>query len=70
MRAVGIILQTEIFVDLKQSLLMHDGSHEARMPRVASKEPGGSGLESAIGKAGGQFFVGRPDIGALREKEG
>src|SRR6266436_8349521 len=48
---------------------MGDGLREARAARIATKEPRGPGLESAVGKARGQFLVGGPYIGAFREKQ-
>ena len=69
MRAVGIVLQTEVFVDLKQALLLRDGLDETPASRVVAEEPGDGRLEPAIRQARGKFFVGGRDIGASGEKQ-
>ena len=46
--AVGIVLHTEIFVDLQQTLLMRDGAQKLFPARIISKETCRSGLEAAI----------------------
>ncbi len=48
LRAIGIVLHTEIFVDLQQSLLMCHGAQKLFPARVISKETCRSGLEAAI----------------------
>ena len=70
MGAIGIVLQTKVFVNLKQTLLLRDGFRELRPARIAPEEPGRSRLEPAVGQTRRQFFVGRPDIRALGEKVG
>ncbi len=36
-RAIGCIAQAKIFVDLEQSLLSDQGTHEVVLPRIAGK---------------------------------
>ena len=48
MRAIGVILQTKIFVDLQQPLLMHDRFGEIALPRIVAKQTRGRGLEPPI----------------------
>src|SRR5437588_2876387 len=67
--AIGIILQTKIFVNLKQSLLLRDGFREARPACVAAEEPCGACLQSSIRQPRRQLFVGGPNVAAFGEKE-
>src|SRR5471032_2488594 len=48
LRAIGVVLQTKVFVDLQQALLLRDGFSEVRASRITIKEPGGPGFESTV----------------------
>ena len=51
MRAVGVIAQAEVFIDLQQALLMGDRSGETPAARIIAKKSGRAGFEPAIGQA-------------------
>ncbi len=61
LRAVGVVLQAKVFVDLEQPLLLRHSPQESRPARVIAEEPRGTGLETPVGEAGGQLGVLRPD---------
>ena len=61
MRAVGIVSQAKVFVDLEQPLLLRHSPQEPRPARIIAEEPRGTGLEPPVGQAGGQLGVLRPD---------
>ena len=61
LRAVGVVLQAKVFVDLEQTLLLRHSPQEPRPARVVAKEPRRAGLEPPVGEAGGQLGVIRPD---------
>jgi hypothetical protein len=67
--AIGVVLQTKIFVNLKQSLLLRDGFREARPARVPAEKPRRPCFQSSIRQTRGQFFVGGPNVAAVREEE-
>ncbi len=48
MRAVGVVLEAKIFVDLEQALLMRDCLHEFRPAGIAAEESGSACLKPAI----------------------
>lgn len=51
MRAVRIVLQTEIFVDLQQCLLMGDRPGEIASARIVAKQTRRRDFDSPIGQA-------------------
>ena len=69
LRAIGIILQTEVFVNLQKSLLMRDRFQKLRRSRVGAEETRGGGFERPIGQVRRQFCVFRPNIGVIQEPE-
>ena len=70
MGAIGIVLQTKIFIDLKQTLLLRDGFREVRPARIAPEEASGASFETSIRETGREFFVGRPNVAAFGKKVG
>ena len=50
LRAIGVVLQAKVFVNLQQTLLVCDAFEKKRPARVVSEKTGGAGFEAAIGK--------------------
>src|SRR5207302_2032157 len=57
MRAIGIVLQTKIFVDLQERLLMRDCSGEFAPAWIVTEKSRSRGFESAIAQTCRQFRV-------------
>ncbi len=51
-RAVGIVLKAEVFVNLKQTLLVRDGLEKKRAAWIVAEETRGAGFEPAVRQAG------------------
>jgi hypothetical protein len=49
LRAIGIVLNTKILVDLEQTLLVRDGSEKLLPARIISEKTCRTGFESSIG---------------------
>jgi hypothetical protein len=52
MRAIGVILQTKIFVNLQERLLVRDCPGEIAPAWIVAEQARGSDLEPAIGETG------------------
>ena len=48
LRAVGVVLQTKVFVDLEQTLVLPEEAQELQAAWIVSKKSQGTGLDSAI----------------------
>ena len=48
MRAIGIVLQTEVLVNLQKRLLVRDCFREVSPVRAVAKQTRGRGLEPAV----------------------
>ena len=46
--AIGIVLHTEILVNLEQTLLARDGFQELRPPRISSEKPSARSFETPV----------------------
>ena len=53
MRAIGIVLQTKIFVNLQERLLVRDRFCEIAPARVVAEQSRGGDLQPTIGKTSG-----------------
>lgn len=53
MRAIGIVLQTKVFVDLKEALLVRNCLEELRAARIVAEKARRAGSKSSIRKARG-----------------
>src|SRR5947207_11463083 len=60
LRAIRIILQAKIFVDLEQTLLVRDGFQKFLPARIISEKTCGSCFEPSIRQLCRQLFVFRP----------
>jgi hypothetical protein len=49
LRAIGIVLQAKVLVDLEQPLLVRDGAQKFFPAGIISKKTRGSGFESPVG---------------------
>src|SRR5205807_5065824 len=57
LRAIGIVLQAKVFVNLQKRLLMRDCFGEIAAARTVAEQTRGSGFEPAIGQARRQLCI-------------
>ena len=69
LRAIGIVLQAKVLIDLQQALLLCDGFHEKRSAGVVAEKPRRRGLEPSIRKFGRQFREFPPGVPAPPRKK-
>src|ERR1700730_10250345 len=65
MRAIGIVLQTEVFVDLQERLLVRDCFCEIPPSRTFAKQTRDRGFEPAVGQTSAQLRVFWPNVRIL-----
>ena len=70
LRAVGVVLQAKVLVDLKQTLLVRQCAEKLPPARIITKKPRGASFDTSIREAGRQFRILRPNIvpGELPER--
>src|SRR5690242_12568435 len=63
-RAVGVVLQTEVFVNLQQCLLVRDRLDEIVPARIVAKQARRGDFQAAIAKTRRQFRIRLPNVAA------
>ncbi len=71
MRAVAIVLQAKVFVDLEQTLLLRHGAKKLSPARVIAEKPRRARLDASIRQASWTPGVLRPNVapGQLPERD-
>ena len=69
LRAIRIVPHAKVFIDLKQTLLIRDGSQELLAPRIISKKARRSSFQSAIRQTRRQLPVFVPNVGIFGQPE-
>src|SRR5689334_16930689 len=59
-RAIGVVLQTKILVDLQQRLLVRDCLNEIPAARIVAKQACRRGFAPSVAEPRPQFGIGRP----------
>jgi hypothetical protein len=62
MRAIGVVLQTEIFVNLQERLLMSDGFGKTTPSWIVAEQSRGGGFEAAIAQTRRQLGIVPPNV--------